>query len=96
MRYAWNVEVNVLLVDCTIELVVRVECRNVTMFVRQIVLSLCVQLSCYTHRVALIHREFPQHGYFQTDYQVSLINLKKQVLRANVFHRSHGNGTFHL
>ena len=25
MRYAWNVEVNVLLVDCTIELVVRVE-----------------------------------------------------------------------
>ena len=25
MRYAWNVEVDVLLVDCTIELVVRVE-----------------------------------------------------------------------
>ena len=62
----------------------------------QIVLSLCVHLSCFAHLVALIHREFAQHGCFQTDYQVSLIDLKNQVIRANVFHRSHGNGTFHL
>ena len=34
----------------------------------------CVYLSCFAHQVALIHREFAQHGCFQTDYQVSLID----------------------
>ena len=29
-------------------------------------------------------------------HQVALIDLKKRVLRENLFHRSHGNGTFHL
>ena len=32
--HSWNVEVNVLLVDCTVELVVRVKWRNVTIFFR--------------------------------------------------------------
>ena len=41
MRYAWNVEVNVPLVDCTIELVVRVEWRNFTMFVRSMLFFHC-------------------------------------------------------
>ena len=62
----------------------------------QIVLSLCVHLSYYAHQVAVIHREFAQHGCLQTDYQVSPIYLKKQVLRANLFHRSRGNATFYL
>ena len=35
-----------------------------------IVLSLCVLLSCYAHQVALIHREFAQHGCFQTNYEL--------------------------
>ena len=51
----------------------------------QNVLSLCVHLSCYAHQVAQIHREFAQHGGFQTDYQVSLIDLKNRVLRENLF-----------
>ena len=34
MWYSWNVEVNVLLVDCTVELVVRVRWCNVTVFFR--------------------------------------------------------------
>ena len=62
----------------------------------QFVLSLCVHLSCFAQQVALIHREFAQHGCFQTVSQVSPIYLKNQVLRANLFHRSRGNGTFFL
>ena len=61
-----------------------------------VVLSLCVHLSYYAHQVALIHREFAQHGCFQTDCRVSLKDLKHRVLRENLFHRSHANGTFHL
>ena len=34
IRHSWTVEVNVLLVDCTVELVVRVRWRNVTIFFR--------------------------------------------------------------
>ena len=47
--------------------------------------QLCVHLSCFAHQVALIYREFAQHGWLQTDYQVSLIDLKNQVLCANLF-----------
>ena len=35
-----------------------------------VVLLLCVHLSCYTHQVALIHREFAQHGCFQINYEL--------------------------
>ena len=42
MRHSWNIEVNVLLVDCTIELVVRVEWRNVTIFFRSKLFFHCV------------------------------------------------------
>ena len=62
----------------------------------QIVLSLCVHLSCFAQQVALFHREHAKDGCFQTVYLVSPICLKNQVLRANLFHRSRGNGTFHL
>ena len=50
-------------------------------------------MSCFAQQVAL-HREHAQHGCFQTVYQVSPIYLKNNVLRANAFHRSRGNGTF--
>ena len=59
-------------------------------------LSLCVHLSCYAHQVALIYREFAQHACFQTRHQVALIYLTHRVFRANLFHKSHRNGTFHL
>ena len=57
---------------------------------------LCVCLSCFAPQVDLFHRVHAQHGCFQTVSQVSTIYLKNQVLRANLFHRSRGNGTFHL
>ena len=44
-----------------------------------VVLSLCVHLSCFAQQVALFRRELAQHGCFQTDYQVSLLDLKNQA-----------------
>ena len=59
-------------------------------------LSLCVHLSCYAHQVGMIYREFAQHACFQTRHQVALIYLTHRVFRANLFHKSHRNGTLHL
>ena len=42
MWYSWNVQVNVLLVDCTVELVDHVEWRNVTIFFRSKLFFHCV------------------------------------------------------
>ena len=47
-------------------------------------------------QVVLFHRELAQHGCFQTDYQVSPIDLKDQDLCENLHHRSRGNLTFFL
>ena len=96
IRHSWNIEVNVLLVDCTVELCPRwmMQCHDVLQ--EQIVLSLCVCLSCLAPHVPLFHREHAQHGCLQTFSQLSPIYLKNQVLCANVFHRSRVNGTFFL
>ena len=70
------------------------QCHDVLQ--EQIVLSLCVCLSCLTPQVPLFHREHAQRECLQTVSQVSPIYLKSQVLCAIVFHRSRGNGTFFL
>ena len=94
---SWNFEVYVFLNSFTNCLIIRVEWRNFTMY------SLCVLLSCYAHQVALIHREFAQHGCFQTDYelqsrqawsQVALIFLMHRVFRETFLIGLMGTGRF--
>ena len=94
MWYSWIVEVNVLLVDCKVELVVRVKWRNVTIFFRSKLFFHCAHLSCFAQKVALFHREHAWRECLQTVSQVSLFYLKSQVLYGNVYHRSRWNGTF--
>ena len=63
----------------------------------QIVLSLCVHLSCFTQQVALFHREHAKHGCFQTVSQVSpidhrlvwvLIGLVGRTLHVELLHKT--------
>ena len=106
MWQSWNVEVDVLLVDCTIELVVHVEWRNFTMFFDSMLFFHCV---C-TWAVVLIRlpwsivsllntgvfRQITSFNHAGPWSQVALIYLKHRVFRENLYHRSPGNGTFHL
>ena len=69
------------------------QCHDVLQ--EHIVLSLCVCLRLIS-QVPLFHREHAWRECLQTISQVSPIYLKSQVLYANVFHRSRGNGTFFL
>ena len=68
-------------------------------YVRQehVVPSPCVHLSYFADQVALIHREFAQHGCFQTDYQVTpihhrlvwvLVGLVGTTLRVELLHKT--------
>ena len=94
VRHAWDVEVDVLLVGCKVELV-RVRWCNVTMFERTNFLHcVCVCLRLIS-QVPLFHREHAWRECLQTS-QVSPFYLKNQVLLANVYHRSLVNGTFFL
>ena len=69
------------------------QCHDVLQ--EQIVLSQCVCLRLIS-QVAVFHREHAWQECLQTDCQVSLIDLKNQVLCANVYHRSRVKGTFFL
>ena len=90
IRHAWDVEVDVFLIDCKVELV-RVWWCSITVFGRTKFLH-CVCL-CLIPRVSPFYREHAWRDCLHTS-RVSPFYLKNQVLLANVYQQSLVNGTF--
>ena len=95
IRHSWDVEVDVLLVACTVELVVRVEWCNVTVFGRNKFFH-CVCACARFHRFPCSIVNMHDAYVFRQFHSFPFFYLKNQVLRANVYHRSLVNGTFFL
>ena len=97
MWQSWNVEVDVLLVDCTVELVVRVEWRNFTMFFRsKLFFHWVCTWTVSLNKLLCSIVTFLNTGVFRQIIKFPWSIWKTQIFMQTFFHRSRGNGTFYL